>query len=97
MDLVLPQHLHSKFNNFPLAPTVRTVQPQEFSEIQEAQFESVFGRLPQEKKESKTNKKLVADLFPKHNYIVHHQLLKLLIEEGYLVTKVHRVMTFTEK
>ena len=97
MDLVLPKYLHSKFNGFPLAPTVRSVSPLEFSEVQEAQFRSVFGKTPQEKEDSKTGKKLVGDLLPKSHYIIHHKLLKFLMEEGYLVTKVHRIMTFTEK
>ena len=93
VDLHLPKHLHQKFNEFPLAPVVRQVDPEELSSPQFNQFYSVYGDLPKRCSNDKGNKKLIGDLYPKQKYILHHKLLKFLLEEGYICTAVHRVMT----
>lgn len=41
--------------------------------------------------------KLIADLNPKRNYIIHLRQLKLCLEQGLKITKIHRVLSFTQR
>jgi len=41
--------------------------------------------------------KLICDLIPKKNYICHYANLKLYIELGYNITKVHKILFFSQE
>lgn len=41
-------------------------------------------------------KKLILDMLPKKNYVMHYRNLKFAIEKGYKVDKVHRVLQFKQ-
>lgn len=42
------------------------------------------------------NKKLMLTFYDKKNYIVHYQMLKLALEHGLVLKKVHRVLQFKQ-
>lgn len=87
VDLAYPEELHDKHNDFPLAPEkmkVEVVSP--YSQA-----------IPDKLKLLPSNvEKLIPNLSNKTNYVVHYRMLKLLIEEGLVVTKVHRVLKFEQ-
>jgi DNA polymerase type B, organellar and viral/Recombination endonuclease VII len=47
--------------------------------------------------EDKNNVKLILDMMPKKNYVVHHRMLKFLIDKGIKVTEIHKIIEFDEK
>ena len=71
-DIFLPKHLHHKFDGFPLCPEIRKVDPSEFSDGQMFQYRTVLPKLSKDAPDS-GQKKLVADLHVKRNYILHHR------------------------
>jgi len=44
----------------------------------------------------KSTEKLVPNLHDKHNYTTHYRNLKLYLEQGLKLTKVHRVLAFNQ-
>ena len=44
-----------------------------------------------------SKQKLIADLLPKKNIVVHHVALKWMCNNGFNVTKVHRALEFSQK
>lgn len=43
-----------------------------------------------------TNNKLVLDLMPRTNYVIHYWNLRQAMEKGYVVTKIHRCFSFKQ-
>lgn len=90
VDAELPEELHDFFNDYCPFPENIQVTSSMLSERQK----KVAGML--NVKDSKI-KKLVLNLMPKQRYIVHIKTLKLWMDLGCKVTKIHRVMEFTQK
>lgn len=42
-------------------------------------------------------KKLITNLYPKYNYVIHYVHLKTCLKHGLILKKVHRVITFVQK
>ena len=87
MDLEIPNHLHDNLDDLPLAP-----------EKEKAKKEWVtpyMSGLLGEKSFHPTEKLLLTHL-PKRKYIVHFALLQFFMEMGAQVTRVHRIITFTQ-
>ena len=95
VDLEPPEGCKDLLNEFPLAPENRSVDPSELSDLQMRQYFNIYKKVPKKDTNSK-NPKLIADLNSKSKYIIHHQYLKFLLEMGYIVKEVYRVMTFRE-
>jgi hypothetical protein len=87
VDLSYPEELHDKHNDFPLAPEKMVVE-----EV------SPYCQMIAEKLNLKRSnvQKLVPNLYNKKNYVVHYRMLRFLMEEGMIVTKVHRVLKFKQ-
>ncbi|XP_055325648.1 uncharacterized protein LOC129579533 [Sitodiplosis mosellana] len=81
VDLQYPKNLHAKHNDFPFCPEKRTL-PQEVLDF--------IGIKP--------NKidKLLLTLYDKENYIIHYRMLKLALQHGLVLKKVHRVLQFEQ-
>jgi ribosomal protein S30 len=73
--------LHS---DYPLAP--------ERLEIEDYMLSPYSVRLSKEKRGKV--QKLTPNLMPKKNYIIHYRNLKYYIDQGMVLTKVHRVVSF---
>ena len=87
VDFSYPDHLHDLHSDFPLAPTKEAIDESWLSQYQSDLLDEM-----QIKKPPKV-KKLIQTLFDKNNYTLHYQTLKLYVELGLVVTKLHRLHT----
>ena len=89
VDLEYPEHLHDSHNDYPLAPELCTISPDMLSPYNKKYNEAHHRRaIPQ--------RKLVAHLGPRKNYVVLAKACALYQELGMRVTKVHQVITYTQ-
>ena len=84
VDLKYPAEIHDRHNCLPLAPERVLIDDTWYSPFQK-QFPK---QLPQER--------LTPNLMDKKRYIVHYRNLKLYTDLGMEVSKVHRVLSFTQ-
>ena len=88
-DLAYPSHLHDSHNDFPLAPETLTIKEEWLSPYQR--------NLAEQLKSSGLNAiKLTPNLMDKQRYVLHYRNLILYTQLGLRVTKVHRVLSFTQ-
>ena len=85
VDLHYPAKLHNQHDDYPLAPESLVIDREMYSPTQQ----SVFP-------ESIPQKKLTPNLSDKTRYVVHHRNLKLYVQLGLVITKVHRVLKFKQ-
>ena len=90
VDLDYPDDLHNLHSDFPLAPTKDKIDAYWLSDYQRELLEQMQVNAPP------SNKKLIQTLFPKTKYTLHYQTLKLYVELGLKVTKVHRALAFKQ-
>ncbi|XP_040065262.1 uncharacterized protein LOC120839101 [Ixodes scapularis] len=91
VDLDYPEELHDSHADFPLAPEKRGVPFEWLSSYQKALVKK-FG-LP----ERESERKLLLTLFPKRNYVIHFRNLKLYLQLGLKLKKIHRVLQFSQR
>ena len=87
VDMYCPDELHDYQTDFPMALEKLNVTEDMLSKEQIEtikQFDLKIG----------ITKKLIPNLYPKENYIVHYRNLKYYIDNGWIVTKVHRILEF---
>ena len=85
VDLYYPIELHDMHDDYPLAPESLEIDKSIYSPTQS----SVFPKsLPQ--------KKLTPNLNDKTEYVLHYRNLKLYVQLGLVITKVHRVLKFKQ-
>jgi hypothetical protein len=93
VDLEYPETLHDLHSEFPLAPVKRKIEFQELSPYQKDLVENLelngIRRVP--------SKKLILDLNNKYNYVLHFNNLKLYLELGLKLKKIHKVLSFKQK
>ena len=85
VDLHYPTNLHNQHDDYPLTPESLVIDHNMYSPTQQ----SVFS-------ESAAQMKLTPNLRDKIKYVVHYRNLKLYLQLGLVVTKVHRVLTFKQ-
>ena len=85
VDLIYPKSLHDLHNDYPLAPEQLKVTSDMVSDYSKNLKEKIGPS-------DKSTKKSVSNLVNKKNYIVHHEILKLYVDLGLKITKVHRVL-----
>ncbi len=90
-DLGYPTHLHDWHQDYPLAPTRKSVP---FSELSPLAKEIC---LKHGLKHSTNTPKLMATLEDKKNYILHYRTLQLYLELGMVLDRVHNVIRFRQK
>ena len=79
-----------KYQSFPLAPESKTRTYNELSDYQKNYLNinnQKISKVP----------KLVLDMNPKINYVVHYRLLDFYLKHGMKVTKIHNVILFKQK
>lgn len=91
VDLEYPPELHPSHSSFPLAPEKRVVSYELLSPYQK-QLVELFG-LPRDASETK----LLLTLLDKEKYICYHENLKLYVDLGMKVKKIHQIMAFSQK
>ena len=89
VDLHCPAHLHDKLNDFPPAPS--NTRPSKLSPFQKDMLRQNLNglhpnwteeKLDEEIDKVKANKKLIASLEDKKNYVCHYRLLQKYVELG---------------
>ena len=91
VDIEIPEELHDKFVDYPLAPEIKSINEDMLSEYQKYLNDKLNIKY------SAADKKLILDLLPKKNYKVYYKNLEYYLKLGLKVTKVHRILTFDEK
>ena len=89
-DIEYPENLHDLHNCLPVAPENLMVKNLDKSEWQKEMQKEL------DIKENKVGK-LIPNLMNKTNYILHYKNLKYYIKLGLKLTKVHRVLEFSQK
>ena len=87
VDLDVPNAVHDRHNDYPLAPEKLTIDKAMLSPFQQ--------QFPEE--QQKPSQKLAPNLLPKKNYITHYRNLQFYLKEGLELKKVHRVLTFIQE
>jgi len=88
-DLEYPVELHDLHNDYPLAPEKLTVSFDELSD----HSKEILNIL---KSKHVPIEKLIPNLHDKTNYVVHYRNLKLYLELGLKIKKIHQVISFTQ-
>ena len=89
-DLVYPQVLHDKHNDYPMAPERMQIQPTMISETQ------VKLRAQYKMPRNSAYTKLVPNLLNKREYVLHYRLYKYYLEHGLVGSKIHKVIKFRQ-
>ena len=88
VDLEYPSSLHDAHSDYPLAPENKTVSDEMLS---------THSKVLKEKLGIKGNaSKLIPNLSSKTKYVLHYRNLKYYISKGILLSKIHRVLEFTQ-
>jgi hypothetical protein len=90
VDLEYPKDLHDSNSDYPLAVERFTVDKEMLSPHSRKILDELY------KGTYKCTEKLVPNLFNKSEYVVHYRTLKLYIELGLKVLKIHKVVEFEQ-
>ncbi len=90
VDLEYPEYLHEYLNDLPPAPVPAPVKKESLSPFQNILY--MFG----DHEYNESIDKLLCTLEKKEHYKIHYKTLETYMNLGVKVTKVHKVMTFTE-
>ena len=91
VDLDYPDELHDTHNDLPLAPEILETSLADYGTYQYDTATEIGKDLRAK------STKLTPNLSSKKNYVVHHRALKFYLDHGLILTKVHKVLEFTEK
>jgi hypothetical protein len=94
VDLDYPAYLHDFHNDYPLCPERKRVLPSPYT-LQLAQRLGL--NLLQQKQFSVGHEKLLLDLTPKREYVIHYRNLQQCLRLGLVLKKVHRVIRFRQR
>lgn len=91
VDLEYPASLHDLHNLYPLAPerfhiTPNMLSPTAIDILNEMNI-----------KPASLSQKLVPNLLPKSNYVLHYRNLQLYLKLGLKLSKIHRILKFTQQ
>lgn len=89
VDLEYPKNVHDLHNDYPLAPESVLVEEEMLSEYQKKLVNNL------KIKDAKVPK-LCPNLMNKHKYVLHYRNLKLYLDLGMKLTKIHRAIVFKQ-
>ena len=82
--------MFKKHSNFPLAPETLKINYSHLSPYSKKAIADL------DKKSTYSDKKLIGTFFPRKNYIIHFKNLKLYMNLGLKLTKIHRCIMFQQ-
>lgn len=90
-DIHYPKELHVSHNDLPMAPEHLKITYEMLSPHAKNMCDhfNLKNTLP--------CKKLTPNFFDKHNYISHYRNLKFYVENGLIITKIHKILAFSQK
>ena len=88
-DLSYPPSLHDSHNHYPLAPEHMIVTYDMLSPYAKSLQDPDRPWIPA--------KKLIPNVMDKSKYVCHYRNLQLYVKYGLIVTKIHRILSFTQK
>jgi len=91
VDLEYPSELHLLHSDFPLAPELVEINFENLSPYCKSTYKNCSGR------KKYKDSKLLTTFHPRLNYVLHFKNLKLYLNLGMKITKIHRVLSFTQK
>ena len=89
-DLTYPEGLHDLHNSYPLAVESKTINYHDLSNYQKNQLNT------HNEKHNDKIAKLIPNFNDKKNYIVYIKNLKYYLSKGLVLTKIHKVLEFTQ-
>ena len=94
VDLEYPKELHDKHVDYPMAPEIMNVTSDMLSETQKEIYKKYNHN--KEPRDEKT-KKLILNVYDKHNYVLHIKMLKYYLKQGLKLKKINRAIMFKQK
>ena len=91
VDLEIPPHLHDLMADFPPVHERAAVKDDWLSEYQR-RLQMLYNI-----KSNENNKKLLATLLPKKNYVAHYKNLQLYLKLGCKLTRVWSAVSFSQE
>lgn len=92
VTLTYPDKLHDHHSDLPLAPESVNILVDDLSPYCREQFQQI-----NKKQKGVVSKKLIPTLRKKEKYVLHYRNLQFYIQEGLVVTEIHRAIRFTQK
>ena len=96
VDLDYPSKIHRKTADFPLAPESGEITEDMLSPFMKELINKIHAERG-DKSNFKSCRKLLLTQYDKKNYVVHYALLQFFLQEGMVLNKIHRVVSFTQK
>jgi hypothetical protein len=111
VDIDYPKELHDAHNDYPCAPepvvvTLSMMSP--YTKMLKSKISKLCNNIKpgtnewdnedyDDKIDGNTTEKLICRLTDKKNYVVHYRTLMTYIEQGLKVSKIHRILKFSQK
>ena len=86
VDLTYPNNIKEKTKNFPFAPVIKKINPDDFNDyLKEIKPDTYIQ-----------SSKLICDWSDKKNYLVHYRTLKFYVRHGMIVERVHNIISYKQ-
>ena len=89
VDLLYPNELHNRHNDYPLAPEPLIVTEEMLSPYSKSLLEELGMKASEVQK-------LTPNLYSKTRYVTHYSNLKFYVKQGLIINNIHRILQFKQ-